>query len=247
MLIEQTLTQLQELRLTGMAEALEEQRGIPDVQTLPFEDRFALLLDRERTHRENRRRTRLLRQARLRLPSATIEDLNFRARRGLDRSVVLRLAGCDWIQAHQVTLITGATGTGKTYLACALGHSACRNGLSVRYFRLSRLLDELRLARADGSYTRILDRLQKTAALLIDDFGLQALKETERRDLLEVLEDRYGRRATLVASQLPIDHWHDIVGDATFGDAILDRLVHHAHRIHLKGASMRRHAPKTTT
>lgn len=247
MLIEQTLTQLQELRLTGMAEALEEQRGIPDVQTMPFEDRFALLLDRESTHRENRRRTRLLRQARLRLPSATIEDLNFRARRGLDRSVVLRLAGCDWIQGHQVTLITGATGTGKTFLACALGHSACRHGLSVRYFRLSRLLDELRIARADGTYTRLLDRLQRTAVLLIDDFGLQALKETERRDLLEVLEDRYGRRATLVASQLPIDHWHDIVGDATFGDAILDRLVHHAHRIHLKGASMRRHAPKTTT
>jgi DNA replication protein DnaC len=246
MLIEQTLTQLQELRLTGMAEALEEQRGIPDVQTMPFEDRFALLLDREGTHRENRRRTRLLRQARLRLPSATIEDLNFRARRGLDRSVVLRLAGCDWIQGHQVTLITGATGTGKTFLACALGHAACRHGLSVRYFRLSRLLDELRLARADGTYTRLLDRLQRTAALLIDDFGLQALKETERRDLLEVLEDRYGRRATLVASQLPIDHWHDIVGDATFGDAILDRLVHHAHRIHLKGASMRRHSPNTT-
>lgn len=247
MLIEQTLTQLQELRLTGMAEALEEQRGIPDVQTLPFEDRFALLLEREHTHRENRRRTRLLRQARLRLPSATIEELNFRARRGLDRSVILRLAGCDWIHAHQVTLITGATGTGKTFLACALGYSACRHGLSVRYFRLSRLLDELRLARADGTYARLLDRLQRTAALLIDDFGLQALKETERRDLLEVLEDRYGRRATLVASQLPIDHWHDIVGDATFGDAILDRLVHHAHRIHLKGASMRRHAPNTST
>ena len=139
---------------------------------------------------------RLLRQAKLRLPSATIEDLNFRAKRGLDRSVVLRLTGCDWIHQHQVTLITGATGTGKTFLACALGQAACRHGLSVRYFRLSRLLDELRIARADGSYTRLLDRLQRTAALLIDDFGLQALSETERRDLLEVLEDRYGQRAT---------------------------------------------------
>ncbi len=246
MLIEQTLTQLHELRLTGMAAALEEQRGVPDVQTLPFEDRFALLLERESSVRENRRRTRLLRQAKLRLPSATIEDLNFRARRGLDRSVILRLAGCDWVHNHQVTLITGATGTGKTYLACALGHSACRHGLSVRYFRLSRLLDELRIARADGSYERLLDRLQRTAALLIDDFGLQVLNETERRDLLEVLEDRYARRATLVTSQLPIEHWHDVVGDATFGDAILDRLVHHAHRIHLTGASMRRHATTTT-
>ena len=247
MLIEQTLTQLHELRLTGMAAALEEQRGIPDIQTLAFEDRFALLLERESTVRDNRRRTRLLRQAKLRLPSATVEDLDFRSRRGLDRSVVLRLAGCDWIHNHQVTLITGATGTGKTFLACALGHGACRHGLSVRYFRLSRLLDALRLARADGSYARLLDRLQRTAALLIDDFGLQALNETERRDLLEVLEDRYGRRATLVASQLPIDHWHDIVGDATFGDAILDRLVHHAHRIELKGASMRRHASQPAT
>ena len=181
MLIEQTLTQLHELKLTGMADALEEQRGVPDVQTLPFEDRFALLLERESSVRENRRRTRLLRQAKLRLPSATIEDLNFRAKRGLDRSVVLRLTGCDWIHQHQVTLITGATGTGKTFLACALGQAACRHGLSVRYFRLSRLLDELRIARADGSYTRLLDRLQRTAALLIDDFGLQALSETERR------------------------------------------------------------------
>jgi len=247
MLIEQTLTQLNELKLTGMAAALEEQRGVPDVQSLTFEDRFALLLDRESTVREHRRRTRLLRQAKLRLPAATIEDLNFRAKRGLDRSVILSLAGCDWIHQHQVTLVTGATGTGKTYLSCALGQSACRHGISVRYFRLSRLLDQLRIARADGSYERLLDRLQKTAALLIDDFGLQALNETERRDLLEVLEDRYGRRATLVASQLPIDHWHDVVGDATFGDAILDRLVHHAHRIHLNGASMRRHAPQSTT
>jgi len=247
MLIEQTLTRLHELSLTGMAAALEEQRGVPDVQDLPFEDRFALLLERESTVRENRRRTRLLRQAKLRLPSATIEELDFRSPRGLDKSVVLRLAGCDWIHSHQVTLITGATGTGKTFLACALGHNACRHGLSVRYFRLSRLLDEMRLARADGTYPRLLNRLLKTTLLVIDDFGLQPLNEVERRDLLEVLEDRYARRATLVASQLPIEHWHDIVGDATFGDAILDRLVHHAHSIHLKGASMRRHAPKTTT
>ena len=178
MLIEQTLTQLHELKLTGMADALEEQRGVPDVQTLPFEDRFALLLERESSVRENRRRTRLLRQAKLRLPSATIEDLNFRAKRGLDRS-----------------------------RAQSMLRRPVRVGQEVH--------EDTQLVRA------------------VDDC---------RR-----LSNRYGQRATLVASQLPIDHWHDIVGDATFGDAILDRLVHHAHRIQLKGASMRRHAPESTT
>jgi DNA replication protein DnaC len=241
MLLEQTLIRLHELRLTGMAAALEEQQGVPDVGTLDFEDRLALLVEREATVREDRRLTRLLRQAKLRLP-ASLEEIDFRSPRGLDRSVLLRLSSADWVRHHQVVLITGATGTGKTFLACALAHAACRQGLSARYFRLSRLLGDLALARADGSYTRLLDRLQRTRLLVIDDFGLAPLSETERRDLLEVLEDRYGRQATLVTSQLPLDHWHDIVGDATFGDAILDRLVHHAHRISLKGASMRRQA-----
>jgi DNA replication protein DnaC len=242
MILEQTLTRLRELRLTGMVDALEEQRGIPDVQSLTFEDRLALLVEREATMREDRRLTRLLRQARLRLP-ASVEAIDFRSPRGLDRSVVLRLAGCDWIRGHQVVLITGATGTGKTYLACALGQAACSRGHSTRYYRLSRLLGELALARADGSYPRILDRLQKTELLVLDDYGLASLTDPERRDLLEVLEDRHGRQATLVTSQLPLEHWHEVVGDATFGDAILDRLVHHAHTLSLKGASMRRKNP----
>ncbi len=245
MLLEQTFTQLRELRLTGMADALEEQQAVPDVQSLSFEDRLALLVDREATVRENRRLTRLLRQAKLRLP-ASIEDLDFRSPRGLDRSVILRLAGCDWIRNHQVVLITGATGTGKTYLACALAQAACRQGISSRYLRLTRLIEDMALARADGSYPKLMNRLQKTDLLAIDDFGLAPLNQTERRDLLEVIEDRTGRRATLVASQLPLEHWHEVVGDATFADAILDRLVHHAHRITLKGASMRRKEPKTT-
>ncbi|GMR14379.1 MAG: IS21-like element ISFK1 family helper ATPase IstB [Gemmatimonadota bacterium] len=245
MLLEQTFTQLRELRLTGMAAALEEQQAVPDIQDLAFEDRLALLLEREATVREDRRLTRLLRQAKLRLP-ATIEDLDFRSPRSLDRSVILRLASSDWIRRHQVVLITGATGTGKTYLACALAQAACRQGLSSRYLRLTQLIEDMALARADGSYPKLMNRLQKTEFLAIDDYGLAPLNQTERRDLLEVIEDRTGRRATLIASQLPLEHWHDVIGDATFADAILDRLVHHAHRITLTGPSMRRKEVKTT-
>jgi len=245
MLLEPTLVRLRELRLDAMASALEEQQGIPDIRELSFEDRLGLLVEREAVAREDRRLARLLRQARLRLP-ASIEDIDFRTPRGLDRSVLLRLASANWVRQAQVVLITGATGTGKTFVSCALAQAACRQGLSVRYFRTARLLEELALARADGSWPRFLERLQKTRLLVLDDFGLVPLSEVERRDLLEVIEDRTGRQATLVTSQLPIEHWHEAVGDATFADAILDRLVHHSHRIPLTGASMRREKPKTT-
>lgn len=240
MLIEQTLTRLHALHLTGMAAALEEQRGIPDIAQLSFEDRFALLVEREQAARADRRLTRLLQLARFRV-TACVEDINFRAKRGLDRNVIMRLAGGDWIRAHQVVLLVGPTGTGKTWLACALGQSACRQGHSVRYARLPRLLGEdLVRARADGSYGKLLQQIAKTELLILDDWGLAPLGDRERRDLLEIVEDRVGRRATLVTSQLPVEHWHEQVGDATFGDAILDRLVHHAHRITLTGGSMRR-------
>jgi DNA replication protein DnaC len=240
MLLQQTIERLHALRLTGMATALSEQQGQPDLGTLPFEDRLTLLVEREVTARADRRLTRLLQLAKLRLPAAVIEDLDFRSARGLDRSLLLRLADGEWIRHHQTVLIVGATGTGKTYLACALGQSACRHGLTVRYVRLPRLLQDLGLARADGSYGKLLATLAKTDLLILDDWGLAPLADRERRDLLEVLEDRYGCRATLVTSQLPFDHWHECVGDPTFGDAILDRLVHHAHRLTLKGPSMRR-------
>lgn len=239
MLQQPTLQLLHELRLPGMAAALEEQRGMPDLDDLAFEDRLALLLEREKTDRADRRFQRLLGQAKLRL-HAVPEDLDFRKARALDRSLVLRLLSCEWIRQGQSLLITGATGSGKSYLACALGHQACRHGLSVRYFRLSRLVGDLTLARADGSYAKLLQRLARAQLLIVDDWGLAALDDLGRRDLLEVLDDRYGRRATLVTSQIPVEHWHEIVGDATFGDAILDRLLHNTHRITLKGGSMRR-------
>ena len=244
--MQQTLDLLHSLRLTGMAHALEEQQGVPDVASLPFEDRLALLLEREQLARQDRRLTRLLQIARFR-DAACIEDVNFRAKRSLDRSVFLRLAAGDWIRQHEVVLLVGPTGTGKTWLACALGHSACRQGHLVRYVRMPRLLGDLAIARGDGSYGRFLQQLAKTELIILDDWGLAPLGDRERRDLLEVIEDRSGRRATLVTSQVPVDHWHELVGDATFGDAILDRLVHHAHRITLTGGSLRKLKPAEAT
>ena len=246
MLRQPTLELLDELRLRGMAEAFNEQLGMPDITELAFEDRLSLLLEREKTDREQRRYQRLKGLAKLHL-DATIEDLNFKAPRGLDRSVVFRLASCEWIRDGQTVLITGATGSGKSYIACAFGHQACRHGISTRYYRISRLLDELTLARGDGSYPKLIQRLARTWLLILDDWGLATLSGQARHDLLEVLDDRYARRGTILASQVPVEHWHDLVGDPTFGDAILDRLLNNAHRITLKGTSMRRLYDSTKT
>ncbi|MGH8849040.1 MAG: IS21-like element helper ATPase IstB [Polaromonas sp.] len=241
MLTQHTLEQLQQLRLRGMAAALHEQLTTSTAQDLSFEDRLALLVERERTWRDDRRLQRLLKEARLRL-QASVEDINFRAARGLERSVVLRLGTAEWVRDHQTVLITGPTGVGKTYLACALAQAACRRGLSVRYYRFGRLLGELAMARADGSYPKELQRLARTDLLVLDDWGLAPIADAERRDLLEVLEDRYGQRASLITSQLPLEHWHDYIGSPTLADAILDRLVHGAHKLNLKGASLRKQA-----
>ena len=238
MLTNHTLDKLRSLKLTGMADAFTQQLEQPDTHELAFNERFALLVDREATHRENRRLTRLLQLAHLK-QAACVEDIDYKHRRALDRSQMAQLATCDWIRSHHNLHITAPTGCGKSWLACALGNQACRQGLSVRYERTSRLLDALRIARGDGSYGKRLLQLAKTDVLILDDFGLKPLVQQERHDLLEVIEDRHGTRSTLITSQLPVSSRHEYLGDPTLADALLDRLLSHGHRLELKGESMR--------
>lgn len=239
MLMQQTKEQLRTLRLNGFLVALEQQLEQPQSHDLSFEQRISLLVERELLHRENRRLDRLLRQAKLRV-NASIEDIDYSHRRGLEKSRMASLANGEWISTHLNLCITAPTGCGKTWLSCALGNQACRQGYSTRYFRLPRLLEQLRIAHGDGSYARQMNQLLKTDLLILDDWGMQSLTGTHRQDLMEVIEDRHGRRSTLIASQLPIDHWHEFIGEATLADAILDRLLHGANRLNLKGESMRK-------
>ena len=243
MLKQPTIDKLYELRLFGMAKALEEQDASPKYERLDFLDRLALLVDRESAERDSNRLRLRLKQAKLRL-TATVEDVDFRHPRGLDKSLVLALAGCRWIREHHNVIITGPTGVGKSYLACALAHKACREGFRALYLRAPRLFDDLALAKADGRYRRVLAAYARIDLLVIDDWGLASLTEEQRRDVLEILEDRHDLRSTLVASQLPIEKWHKVIGDPTLGDAILDRLVHNAHKLTLKGDSLRKKGKK---
>lgn len=243
MLRHPTLETLQALKLTGMATALTEQLEMPEVQRLSFEERLGLLVDRELTAQENRRLARRLATARLRL-SAALEDLDYRSPRGLDKGVIASLATGQWIRTHDNVLIVGPTGVGKTYLACALAQMACRLGCSTLYLRLPRFFRDLAVAKGDGRYGRLLRSLAKTDLVVLDDWGLAPLTDEHRRDLLELLDDRHGRRATVVASQVPVDHWHAAIGEPTLADAILDRLVHNAYKITLKGESMRKRLAK---
>ena len=245
MLHQHTLEKLHALRLTGMAAAFEQQLAQPAAQELSFEERFALLLDQEILYRDNRRLARLLKAAKLRL-KACVEDIDYRHPRGIDRPFMSTLASCQWVQRQQNLAITGPTGSGKTWLACALGNQACRQGLSVRYLRLPRLFETLRIAHGDGSYPGMMNQLAKTDLLILDDWGLQKIAAAQRNDLMEVIEDRHGLRSTLIASQLPVEHWHDFIGEATLADAILDRLSHNAHRLPLKGDSMRKTSKNLT-
>lgn len=241
MLIEPTLDSLNRLKLHGMAAALSEQLTQSSTHGLSFEERLALLVDRELTYRDNRRLTRLLQLAQLK-QRACLEDIDLRSRRGLDRAQLASLASCDWVRAAHNLIVHGPTGSGKTFLACALAHQACRQGLSAVYLRAPRLFEELNLCHADGSFRKRLTALAKVSLIVIDDFAIAPIAGRERSDLLEVLDDRVGTRSTIITSQLPIEHWHDYIGDPTLADAILDRLLHSAHKIHLEGESMRKRA-----
>ena len=240
MLMEQTLQTLKALRLPGMATAFAEQQASTASSSLPFDERFAMLVDREQAWRENRRLARLLREAKLKVSDACLEDVRYGAGRNLDKSLMAQWSACQWIRAHQNLILTGATGCGKTWLACALGNAACRQGLSVVYVRTPRLFEELRIAHGDGSFGKRLLTLAKTDLLILDDWGLAPLGQAERNDLLEVLDDRVGTRSTLMTSQLPVEHWHAYLNDPTLADAILDRVLHAAHKLTLGGESLRK-------
>ena len=239
MLKHPTLTQLHALGLHGMAKAFDELAANGQADGLDRLEWLTLLLDREASLRQDKRFTSRLRTARLR-QQAAVEDVDYRSPRGLDRALFQKLAEGDWIKGHDNLVLVGPTGVGKSWLAAALGHKACRDNQSVLYQRVPRLFEDLALGRGDGRHPRLLKSLGRADLLILDDWGLAPLDAGARHDLLEILEERYGRRSTMITSQLPVDRWHDIIGDPTYADAILDRLIHNAHRIELTGESLRR-------
>ena len=239
MLINPTIYKLQQLRLHAMANAFKDQLEEPTITQLSFEERLGLLVDVEVITRENRRLQTRLRNARLQ-QSACLEDIDYHSSRHLDKSLLATLSQCQWVASHHNILIVGPCGTGKTFLGCALAHKACLNGYTVHYCRMSRLLSELQLNKGDGQYVKRMNDLAKTDVLILDDFGLSPLTDEQRRDLLEILDDRHDKRSTIVTSQVPIKLWHEAIGNETLADAILDRLVHNSHRLEIRGESMRK-------
>lgn len=240
MLKEPTVEKLKLLRLNAMADAWVAQQAQPEIAALSFDERFGLLVDAEWLHRENVRLTRALKDAKLRMSNACVEDIDYSSKRELDKALVRQLGTCRWVAEHQNIVITGKTGTGKTYIACALAQQACRKGYRAIYRRAPRLYQELALAKADGTYPRLLARFARTDVLVIDDWALAPLTAEQRGDLLEILEDRYGNRSTIFASQLDAKRYHEYLGDPTVADAVCDRLLHNAHRVVLQGPSRRK-------
>ncbi len=247
MLREPTIEKLYTMRLRVLASAWVDQDKSPDVLGLPFDERLALLVDAEMLARDNARLAKNLRDAKMRMPEACVEGVDYARERQLEKAAVRQLATCRWVVEHQCVIITGATGTGKSYLACALAHQACRKGHRVIYKRVPRLFDELRLARADGTHTKLMARLARADVLVLDDFAIGPLTEDARRDLLEILEDRYALRATIITSQLKHERWHDFLADPTIADAICDRVIHGAHKLALLGPSRRKNRPTSSS
>jgi DNA replication protein DnaC len=235
-----------EFKLLGMAQALERQLGKPQIDDLSFPERLMLLLDHERTHRSDRRFSSRLKLARLKDSHAAIEDIDFKTHRGLDKSQILALSSCEWISNKINIMISGPTGTGKTFIACALAQRACREGYSCRYFRMPRLLQDLAVSRADGSYGKLMNTLSKTDLIILDDWGIQPLSDEGKRDFLEVIDDRYKTRSMIITSQLPIENWFEQIGDPTIADAIMDRIINSSYKFQLKGKSMRSEDPSLT-
>ena len=240
MLDQQTLEKLTQMRLSAMGQEYRRQLESSDKNALTFEERFAMIADAEWINRQNNRLKRLLNKANLRIHDACLEDLDYESRRNLDRGAVSRLADMAWLYESRNMIITGASGTGKTYLACAFGNQACRKGLKTRYYRVNRLLTDLKIGQGDGSYNKIIKELKKTDLLILDDWGMALLDPTSSLDLLEVVEARYGLRSTVISGQLPVSKWHELFEDSTVADAILDRLVHSSYRFELKGPTKRK-------
>jgi DNA replication protein DnaC len=243
-LTNQTVEKLKQMRLLGMAAALEDQLQVAETAGLCFEERLGLMVDREQTERDNRRLKTRLTKAKLK-QQASMEDIDYSGARGLDKAQLLDLGSCRWVTEHNNLLLTGPTGAGKTFIACALAQKACRQGLTALYLRLPRLFSDLAIAKGDGRYGKLLVRFSRMDVMVLDDWGVAPMSAENRRDLLEILDDRYEKKSTLITSQLPVDKWHRYLEDPTLADAILDRVVHNAYKLELKGESMRKRKGKS--
>lgn len=238
--INQTISKLNDMKLTGMARAYHDRRTKPDHKDLSFDEFFGILVDDEHVYRKNKRLKRLLKRAKFKISSACLEEIDYRQQRGLLKTRIVNLQNTSWLENHQNILITGPTGVGKTYLACAFGNWACRNGFTTAYFRWPRLFGDILASKGEGNYLKHLKKLAKTNLLIVDDFGINSLSDTDRKDFLEIVEDRYMTGSTIFTSQLPVKEWHEFIGDPTIADAVMDRILHISHKFDLKGVSMRK-------
>jgi DNA replication protein DnaC len=238
--INQTISKLNEMKLSGMTKSYQDRRTKPDHKDLSFDEFFGLLVDDEYMYRKNKRITRLSKKAKFKISTACLEEIDYRQQRGLQKTSVINLQNTSWLEGHQNILITGPTGVGKTYLACAFGTWACRNGFTASYFRWPRLFGDILASKGAGNYLKHLNKLAKTNLLLIDDFGINTLSDNDKKDFFEIIEDRYMAGSTIITSQLPIKEWHEFIGEPTIADAVMDRLLHVSYKFELKGGSMRK-------